>query len=126
MLIASLKKHEGQVVVLDLVQGKEMTTRIKEVRLDDGVVVCSKPMMFIPVPSPTNPTEAQVISVPYGHPMYQTDDEIEVDAGHIFTVFQAGVQQLEVYAHETSSIIPVNAGALAELDRAQANGSLIL
>ena len=105
MRIQDLKRYEGQVVTFDLIMGREITTRVQEVNLDYGVVICSKPRVFVPVPNPQNPSQATVVCLHYGHPMYQADELLTVDAGHIFTVFEPNEDQKTAYAKETSGLI---------------------
>ena len=115
MKAVSLKKHEGQVVVLDLVMGKEITTRIKSVNVDDGTVVCSKARIFLPVPNPNNPADITVMPLEYGHPLYQADDEMEIEAAHVFTVFTPTEDHKASYARITSGLVTANSNMLDDL-----------
>lgn len=110
-----LKEFEGQVVVLDLINGKEMTTRIQEVNVEQGVVVCSKPRMFVPMPDPRNPQNLNVSCFVYGQPMYQAEEVLEIDAAHIFTVFRPSQDQAAAYGRYTSGLVHAPAGALDQL-----------
>lgn len=107
-----LTKYEGQVIVLDLVMGREITTRVQKVDLENRVVVCHKPRIFLPVPNPQNPNDIQVMPLEYGHPLYKADDEIEVDFEHIFTVFIPNEEHASSYQRITSGLVTAGAGAL--------------
>lgn len=112
----TLSKYIDTVVVLDLVMGREITTRIKSVDTDAGVLVCTKPRVFVPVPNPQNQQEAMVITLHYGHPMYQADEELEIECGHVFTVFKPNEEQIDAYTREVSGIVKAQPGALNQLD----------
>ena len=118
----AMKKHIGNVVVLDLVKGIEITARVKSV--DETTVTCSKPRVFVPIPNPNNPNDVSVMCLMYGHPMYEADEELVLDLSHIITVFKPSAPQVDEYAKQTSSIVTAPAGALDELDRR--SGELIL
>jgi len=104
-----ISEHIGKIVTLDLVNGKEITVRIKSI--DKDVVCCSKPLMFVPVPDEHHPNTTKVIAIPYGHPMYEVKD-INISINHIITVFQPSQDQQESYAKHTGSIVPAPANAL--------------
>jgi len=54
MRSADLQKHVGDVVILDLVSGAQVTTRLKEITID-GFATVGKLMIFQVVPEPHNP-----------------------------------------------------------------------
>ena len=107
-----INKYVGQIVTLDMVNGKELTLRIKSV--DEDKVSCSKPLMFVPVPDEQKPNHTKVIALPYGHPMYEVND-IVLDVNHIITVFQPSQEQKDSYAKHTGSIVAAPANALDNL-----------
>jgi len=110
--MVDINKYVGQIVTLDLVNGKEITTRIKSIKLD--IVSCSKPLIFIPIQDDQNPGNTRVISIPYGHPLYEVDD-IELNINHIITIFKPSQAQQDSYATHTSSVVTAPAGALNDL-----------
>lgn len=115
MRIEKLKPYEGRVVVLDLITPHELTTRITEVNTEEGYVVCHKPRVFVPVPDQSRPGSIQIMAVEYGHPMYQADDNLEVDANHIFTLFEPSEDHIEAYTRHTSGLVSAAPGALDQL-----------
>lgn len=104
MRLSTLRQYIGRVVVLDLVMGREITTRIQSV-LDDGYVLCGKPRVFVPMANPNNPNDVQVMCMEYGRPLYRADDTLEISADHVFTVFIPTDEQITEYGRQTSSII---------------------
>ena len=116
MRIEKLKELEGQVVVLDLVMGKEITTRIESVDEEAGYVVCHKPRIFLPVPNPHNPSDISVMPLEYGHPLYQADDKLEVDANHIFTWFKPSEDHKASYTRVVSGLVQANMNDLGGLN----------
>ena len=53
---ADLEKRVGEVVILDLVSGAQVTTVLKELTID-GYAIVGKLMLFQVVPEPRNPMQ---------------------------------------------------------------------
>jgi hypothetical protein len=113
MLPTDILKHLNKIVTLDLVNGKEVTTRINLV--NDGTITCSKLLMFVPIPDETNPNNQKIIALPYGYPMNETGDEINLRIEHIITAFTPSQDQQNSYAKHTGSIVAAPASALDQL-----------
>lgn len=113
MHIDSLKSYVGQVVVLDLVMGKEITTKINAVNESRGTVLCYKARVFVPVPDQTG--NLNIITLEYGHPLYHADDVMEIDAAHVFQIFRPSQDQIDAWTRNTSGIVPASASTLDQL-----------
>jgi len=116
MQLETLRKHVGNIVTLDLVNGKDFMTRIIDV--STLRVKCSKPRMFVPVPTP-NGFEISILE--YGYPLYKCDDEVWIDAAHVIMVHAPSSDQIEKYTQKTGSIMTVS--PLQGLDLSGINGS---
>jgi len=122
-----LKKHVGDVVILDLVSGAQVTTHLKEVTLD-GYATVGKLMIFQVVPEPhnpmlpphpeSNPIEHKVKNGMYGFPLIEIDDSTDLDINHIVMVHPAQRDMEAVYQRVTTGIEIAPAGALSALDAA--------
>lgn len=102
MQLATLRKHIGNIVTLDLVNGKDFTARITEVDVATMRVKCSKPLMFVPVQTPEG---MQVQPVNYGYPLYKSEDEIWIDSAHVVMVLIPSPEQIDHYTKKTGSIM---------------------
>lgn len=111
MRLSKLSEYAGKVVVLELANGKEVTTKIVAIH-EDGGVTCSKPLMFMPVPDPANPNNLNIIALPYGHPVSPVEGDIEFDNNHIVAAFEPALEHRNAYTQKTSGIMPASAGAL--------------
>ena len=122
-----LRKHVGDVVILDLVSGAQVTTHLKEVTLD-GYATVGKLMIFQVVPEPhnpmlpphpeSNPIEHKVKNGMYGFPLIEIDDSTDLDINHIVMVHPAQRDMEAVYQRVTTGIEIAPAGALSALDAA--------
>lgn len=122
-----LKKHVGDVVILDLVSGAQVTTRLKEITID-GYATVGKLMIFQVVPEPhnpmlpphpeSNPIEHKVKNGMYGFPLIEIDDSTDLDINHIVMVHPAQRDMEAVYQRVTTGIEIAPAGALSALDAA--------
>jgi hypothetical protein len=127
MRSADLQKHVGDVVILDLVSGAQVTTRLKEITID-GFATVGKLMIFQVVPEPhnpmlpphpeTNPIEHKVKNGMYGFPLIETPDTTDLDVNHIVMAHPAQRDMEAVYQRVTSGIELAPAGALSALDAA--------
>lgn len=111
----ALAKFIGTVMVLDLINGQQMTTRIAEVNVIDRTVTITKPRMFVPVPDQRNPNNIQIMMVEYGQPLYKADDRVTLDLSHILMVFKPSDQQAETYVQRTSSLTAAPADFMNQL-----------
>lgn len=122
-----LKKHVGDVVILDLVSGAQVTTHLKEITLD-GYATVGKLMIFQVVPEPrnpmipphpeSNPIENKVKNGMYGFPLVETSDSTDIDVNHIVMVHPTQRDMEAVYQRVTTGIEIAPAGALNQLDAA--------
>jgi len=118
MQLETLRKHVGDIVTLDLVNGKDFMTRIIEVDVSTLRVKCNKPRMFVPVPTP-NGFEISVLE--YGYPLHKCDDEVWIDAAHVIMALAPSSDMIEKYTQKTGSIMA--ASTLQGLDLSGFNGS---
>jgi hypothetical protein len=109
-----MEKYLNKIVTLDLVNGKEITTRILEI--NDNIITCSKPLIFVPIPDEHNRQNMQIMALPYGHPMYDVGKTIEINTNHVITVFTPTIEQQESYAKHTGTIVAVPPSAIDQLD----------
>lgn len=120
-----LKKAVGDVVILDLVNGSQVTTLLKEVTLD-GYAVVGKLMMFQVVPEPhnpmipphpeSNPIENKVKNGMYGFPLIEPKDSTSIDINHIVMLHPTHKDMEVIYQRVTSGIEIAAPGTLAALD----------
>jgi len=103
----------GKIVVLDMVNGKELTARLE--KLEGEVLTIKKPIMFVPIPNPNNPNHTNVAPFPYGSPMYDTQPTITINTNHVITVFEPSQQQKDSYIKHTSNIVAANINDLNKL-----------
>lgn len=124
---ADLEKRVGEVVILDLVSGAQVTTVLKELTID-GYALVGKLMLFQVVPEPrnpmqqphpeANPIENKVKNGLYGFPLIEPEDEIALDINHIVMMHPAHRDMETVYTRVTSGIEIAAPGALSALDAA--------
>ncbi len=121
-----IKKHVGDVVILDLVNGAQVTTYLKEVTLD-GYAVVGKLMMFQVVSEPhnpmippnhDNPIENKVKNGMYGFPLIEPKDSTDIDVNHIVMLHPVHKDMEVIYQRVTSGIEIATPGTLAALDAA--------
>jgi len=127
MRLSEIEKSIGEVVVLDLVNGAQVTTAIKGVT-DDGYVVVGKLLIFQVTMEPRNPMaqphpeenpmEHRVRNAPYGYPLYETKDGTEIEAAHVVMTHPVAHDQAKVYHHVVSGIQLATAGDLSALNAA--------
>jgi len=108
----NVEKYVSKIVTLDMVNGKEITVRVLSV--DDDIIKCSKPLMFVPIQDERDQTSTKIITIPYGHPLYQVDS-IDVNVNHVITVLEPSVEQQNTYAKYTNSFVSAPANALDNL-----------
>ena len=137
MRVEDLKKREGEVVILDLVNGVQATTKLVEVVPGDELIngkplkhyaVIDKILMFsvsvepanpMAPPGPDNPLEHKVRNVMYGYPLFEMQDDTPIDVDHIVMAHTCHADMAKVYTHVTSGIQLADAGALKQLDAAR-------
>lgn len=122
-----LKKHVGDVVILDLVSGAQVTTHLKDITLD-GFATVGKLMIFQVVPEPhnpmipphpeSNPIENKVKNGMYGFPLIETKEETDIDVNHIVMAHPTQRDMEAVYQRVTTGIEIAPAGAISALDAA--------
>lgn len=113
MLSNQIEKHLNQIVVLDLVNSKEVTGKITEIS-KEGLVTISKPRMFVPVAVNQNSDKISVVVVDYGHPLYSTN-ELIIEASHIISIFTPLKNYVDEYIKQTSGIIPASSALSPQL-----------
>ena len=127
MRVEDLRKHVGEVVILDLVSGVQVTTRLKDIE-DDRWAILGKLLVFtvsVEVTDPTkpphpqtNPFEHKVRNVLYGYPLFNVEEGRALDVNHIMMAHECQGDMAKVYTHVTSGIQIADAGALNALDAA--------
>lgn len=115
MRSCDMKKYVNAVVVLDLINGKEVTARIKSVH--DDYVTFTKPRMFVPIPNPQNPSHTSVTALPYGYPLHESSDEVTIDLSQVIMVFEPMPDHVTAYEQHTGSIVTAPAGILNDLPK---------
>ncbi len=118
---AQLIPYVGKIVVLDLVMGKEITTRIKSVNEVLGTVTCATPLLFVPVPDPRNPQNVNIMTFPYGSPLYDAGASMEIETAHVFTIFTPTAEHASAYQQKTSGLVTAPAGVLDQLPKFDPN-----
>ena len=137
MRVEDLRKHVGEVVILDLVSGVQVTTRLKDIEpgadSGDGTprhhwAIIDKLLVFtvsVEVSDPTkpphpqtNPFEHKVRNVMYGYPLFNVEDGRALDVDHIMMAHECQGDMAKVYTHVTSGLQIADAGALNALDAA--------
>lgn len=104
MRLSELKKFVGKVAMFDLVNGERIVSRVDKVS-DDGFVTLKELIQFQPMQVPNNPTEVQMIPVPYGAPVYQTPKDVEIRADHILLSITVPPGMAETYSKITGAIV---------------------
>jgi len=126
MRASDLKKLEGDIVVLDLINGIKLTTKIEEVT-DDGFAVTGKLLEFHVVqqlkdrgkpPTPEN-VENVVTNTFYGFPLFDIGEGNQIDVNHILLVIPTNDEMEKVYLSVTSKIQIAGTGILKQLDAAK-------
>ena len=147
MRLSDLEKHVGEVVILDLINGAQVTTEIKEIIPDESdqeipadasvVLEFSPSKHWVRVgkllvfqvsaeirdprqpPHPIeNPVEHKVRNGSYGFPLVEIEDEKVLDIDHILMVHPCQDDMVRVYMHVTTGIEIAPAGALNAIDAA--------
>ncbi len=135
MRLEDLKKHVGEVVILDLINSGQVTTELKEIKTEEsdtqGVknwVTVGKLLIFQVQIEPRdprqtlhpehNPIEHKVRNGSYGFPLFEIEDETVLDLDHILMAHKCHADMVKVYMHVTTGIEIAPAGALNALDAA--------
>lgn len=133
MRLEDIQKRVGEVVILDLINGAQVTTEVKEVQPDDeGVdkhwVVVGKLILFqvsletrdprLPPNPETNPVEHKVRNGSYGFPLIDIEDEKTLDLDHILMAHECHPDMAKVYTKVVTGIEIAPAGALNAIDAA--------
>ncbi len=127
MRASDLKEHVGKIVVLDLINGVKLTTKIEEVT-DDGFAVLGKLVEFHVVqqlkdrskpPSPDN-IENVVTNTYYGFPLFEISEGNQIDVNHILLVIPTNDEMEKVYLSVTSKIQVAGTDILKKLDAVKA------
>lgn len=127
MRASDLKKHEGEVIVLDLINGVKLTTKLEKVT-DDGFAVLGKLIEFHVIqqlkdrskpPTPEN-VENVVTNTFYGFPLFEIGEGNVIDSNHILLVIPTNDEMEKVYLSVTSKIQIAGAGVLKNLDAVKA------
>lgn len=134
---ADLEKYIGEVVILDLVSGMQVTTKLTDIEpgpdAGDGTprheyAIVDKLLIFsvsVEVRDPRkdphpieNPFEHKVRNVFYGYPLFETKDDTPIDLDHIMMAHDCQADMAKVYTKVTTGIEIADAGALNALDAA--------
>lgn len=129
---SDLEKYVGEVVILDLVNGMQVTTKLTDFVIESETgktfAVVDKMLIFsvsVEVKDPRkpphpveNPFEHKVRNVFYGFPLFETQDDTPVDIDHIVMAHDCQPDMAKVYTHVTTGIQIADAGALNALDAA--------
>lgn len=128
MRLEDLKKYVGEVVILDLVNGAQVTTKLISIE-DECWAKIGKLLIFqvqaelhnpLQPPHPEkNPIEHKVRNAPYGFPLFEMKDETVLDIDHIIMAHDCPDDMAKVYHHVISGIQIADAGALNALDAAK-------
>lgn len=127
MRASDLKELEGKIVVLDLINGIKLTTKVEEVTAD-GFVVCGKLVEFHVVqqlkdrskqPTPDN-IENVVTNTFYGFPLFEIGDGNHLDVNHVLLAIRANDEMEKVYLSVTSKIQIAGTDVLKKLDAVKA------
>lgn len=127
MRASDLKKHEGEVIVLDLINGVKLTTKLEKVT-DDGFAVLGKLIEFHVIqqlkdrskpPTPEN-VENVVTNTFYGFPLFEIGEGNVIDSNHILLVIPTNDEMQKVYLSVTSKIQIAGTEVLKKLDAVKA------
>ena len=127
MRASDLKKHEGEVIVLDLINGVKLTTKLEKVA-DDGFAVLGKLIEFHVIqqlkdrskpPTPEN-VENVVTNTFYGFPLFEVGEGNVIDSNHILLVIPTNDEMQKVYLSVTSKIQIAGTEVLKKLDAVKA------
>lgn len=127
MRASDLKKHEGEVIVLDLINGVKLTTKLEKVT-DDGFAVLGKLIEFHVIqqlkdrskpPTPEN-VENVVTNTFYGFPLFEVGEGNVIDSNHILLVIPTNDEMQKVYLSVTSKIQIAGTEVLKKLDAVKA------
>jgi hypothetical protein len=104
----SLSPHVGNVVCLDLANGKDVVGRVESVI--NGQVKLRYPMQFVPVAVDPRTGKHQVGTMPYGGPLHEPMDTkfIEFDCAHVVAVLKIQPGMEAKYMEITSGIVPAS------------------
>lgn len=114
MYTDELIERKGKVVVLDLVSGAQVITQIKDV-VDDSIVVVGK--MFTPMmaPHPHKPNQIVVELLPYGAPLYSTEEETHLETKYVMMLLKPNPEMISQYNRAAYGIATAGPGALDNL-----------
>ncbi len=126
-VLKKLQDNVGEVVILDLVNSAQVTTKIME-SPELGLVKVGKLLVFqvsvepanpMKQPDPVhNPLEHRVRNASYGYPLFDTEDGIELSIDHIIMVHDCHADMAKVYLQAVSGIAIAGANAISQLDAA--------
>lgn len=131
MRLEDLQKHEGEVIILDLINGAQVTAELKEIQpgdegsgkhwaiIDTPLIfqVTAEPKDVRQAPHPTkNPVEHKVRHGSYGHPLFDMGRATPIDLDHILMAHECHPDMARVYQHTISGIEIAPAGALDAMD----------
>lgn len=145
MRVSDLKPHIGSVIILDLVNGAQLTTKLTDIEPGDELVdgkpskhwaIIDRLLIFQVIaeahnpredPHPIeNPIEHKVRNGFYGFPLFETEDGKAIDVDHIIMAYPCHADMEKVYIHQTTGIQIADAGALNALDAANPGGKIQL
>jgi len=123
-----LEKRVGQIVILDLVSGQQIVTKLETVEAD-GYAITSAPWLqyaadFRPAdpnrpPHPKdNPFGWRIGHAKYGTPVFAISDHTPIAADHIICVHDCPKELEALYLKEKSGIVLANESVLTQLDAA--------
>ncbi len=135
---SEIEKRKGEICILDLINGAQVTTEVKDVVEDEeGTFAIVGQLLVFQVsvevrdprrpPHPTeNPVEHRVRNVFYGYPLFESKDDQPIDIDHILMAHDCHADMAKVYTKVTTGIEIADAGTLNQLDAAAKGGKIAL
>lgn len=125
---ADLEKRIGQIVILDLVSGQQIVTKVEAVEVD-GYAITSAPWLLFaadfrpadprkPTHPEHNPLGWHIGHAKYGMPVFSVADGMPVALDHIICAHDCPEGLEAVYLKEKTGIVIANENALSQLDAA--------
>lgn len=115
--------YEKKIVILDLVSGLQITTKVLAVYSD--TMVCERPIIFqvsaepadpSAPPSHSNPMQQKLSAVPFGGPFSVPKDKVTFDLDHILAIHEPIDVIEKSYLQATSGIQLAGANDIAQVN----------
>lgn len=122
MQIEDLATLVGEIVLLDLVSGMQIATKVTGVDPAENKVNVERPVLFqiqaAPPAAPGQPPQQQLACVNYGGPFAIQRDDHSFDASHVINAHKMVADIEKAYIQATSNIQIAGAETLAGLPAA--------